>query len=190
MIPLTIEDFEGANGSNRDMILVSPNPAGKQRIQNDFTLLLNEALEKILLTTNGVKPTLFITDPYLFSWRGNAGGWYELFLANILKPLYPKTAKIIALVKDYNLDLVDYFKTHALANGGELQAFECHQYHDRIWLSSNPVKATYVGGSLTNIGSKYVFVNPLPDEDAKLAFSLVEKFLHPALHIKVRLSEI
>jgi hypothetical protein len=118
--------------------------------------------------------TFFITDPYLFhAWR-NTWNSYKPFLESVLTPIYAKVGTVIVIVEKYEIDLVSHFKQKALAQGCQLRVLVSDLYHDRIWLYGATQQAIYVGTSLTGIGSKYAFINPLPDADAQDAWETIQ----------------
>jgi hypothetical protein len=102
------------------------------------------------------------------------------FLEQVFKPLYAKVNQIVLIVEKYEPDLVTYFKQHVAThgNGCQLRIFECNLYHDRIWLSAGSRQGIYVGTSLTGIGSKYTFVNRLPDNDVRVLYGILQRILN------------
>jgi hypothetical protein len=179
MIHVTLKDFEPEGEKTRNLLHIAPNAEGKKRIQTDFKTILHEQLAKVL-NADKVTQTLLITDPYLFNcWESDR--WYPPFLEQVLAPLYAQVQQIIVLVEagKCKTHLVRHFKQHAQTQGCQLRVFTCEHYHDRIWLSSATKQAIYIGNSLTGIGKKYTFINPLPKEDAEVAYELLKPFLNP-----------
>jgi hypothetical protein len=172
---IEFEDYSQLSDQQfRELFLVGKTPEQKVTIQNGFVNLLHHYLEQISLSD-----TLFVTDPFLLNaWRDTWGSYLPL-LDKVFKPLYSKVKKIVLIVERHDPDLVTYFKRHVNTHGQgcEVRIFQCNLYHDRIWLSSGSRQAVYVGTSLTGIGSKYTFVNPLPEQDVKALFPILQRLL-------------
>ncbi len=165
------DSIEKHDPKNREFLTVGKTDKDKKIIRDQFISILKDHLNKMDLERT---ETFFITDPYLFNAWQDTWYWYKPFLEETLTPIYAKVGTVIVIVEKYEMHLVSYFKQKALAQGCKLRVLVSNLYHDRIWLYDATQKAIYIGTSLTGIGSKYAFINPLPDADAQDAWKSIQ----------------